>query len=256
MLTRRSFLQSLGLLVAQRPEFDIAERGRSLVGSNSLDLVDRPRTLIHPGFYPIHPERVVVIGDNGWLPRNTEEHRLRRRLACGRKLAAGKLDTILRLTHVLTNYYRKPQVFEAWATGVANRESLGATGLGGGFGLLHQFQDDGHIRLVNPPVDWWLFLFPDGVGWDAWDEKPVYGMIGHIFPPHHHRLPGLTMQVYVLTSLVARVVRPGTPEMNLAAWRRIARMDRTTAARSANLAVARCLAESPIACVKGLQERK
>jgi hypothetical protein len=244
MLTRRSFLQSsfttaLGLVVAQRPELDLGESGRFLARTNSLDSVDRPRTLIHPDFYPIHPERVVIIGGNGWLPRNTEEHRLRRRLACGRKLAAGKLDTILHLVHVLTNYYRKPQLFEAWATGVANRESLGATGLGNGFGLLHQFQDDGHVRLVNPPVDC--------VGWDAWDEKPVYAMIGHVFPPHHHRLPGLTMRVYVLTSLVARVLRQGTREMNLAAWRRIARMDRTTAARTANLAVARCLAESPMA---------
>jgi hypothetical protein len=255
MLTRRSLLQSsiasaLGLLAPNLLESDLAKSERCLVGSVSLDLADRSRTLIHPDFYPIYPDRVVVIGGDDGLPRNTEEHRLRIRLASEHGPAARKLNVIFQLMHVLTNYYRRPQLFERWVSGVAKRESLGSAGVGGGFGLLHQFQDDGHVRPVNPPVDWWLFLFPDGVDWDAWDEKPVYGMIGHVFPPPQHRLPGPTMWTYALTSFVARLAVQNSREADLAAWQRIARMDRTTATRTANLAFARGLAESPLAGVE------
>jgi len=258
MLTRRSFLQFsftsvLGLPAQNLLEPVLNECERFLAGSNSFDFVDRPRTLVHPDFYPIQPERVVVIRGDGWLPENTDEHRLRERLACGLELTVEKLNVIFQLMHVLTNYYRKPQLLRPWVSGLAKRESLGSTSLGGGFGLLHQFQDDGHVRLVNPPVDWWLFLFPDGVGWDAWDGKPVYGMIGHVFPPHHRRLPGLTMRSYILASLMAKVAMPTSREADIAAWRRIARMDRTIAARTANLAFARCVAESPMSRVELLQ---
>ena len=254
MRPRRSFLQSsfasaLGLLAPNLLEPALAECEPFLAESNSLD---RHQTLIHPGFYPIHPERVVVIGADDGLPKNMEEHRLRIRLACQHGLAAGKLNVIFQLMHVLADYYRRPQLFERWASGVAKRESLGSTGVGGGFGLLHQYQDDSYVRLVNPHVDWWLFLFPDGIDWDAWDGKPVYGMVGHVFPPPHHRSPGLTMRVYALTSFVARESVQKSREADLAAWQRIARMDRTTAACTANLAFARGLAEIPIADVEGL----
>lgn len=252
MLARRSLLQSsvisaLGLLTSNLLKPDLAEFERFLAGSNPLD---RPRTLIHPASYPIRPERVVVIGGDDGLPKNREEHHFRTRLACEFGLAAGKLNVIFQLMHVLTSYYCRPQLFKPWVSGVARRESLGSTGVGGGFGLLHQFQNDGHVRLVNPPVDWWLFLFPDGIAWDSWDGKPLYGMIGHVFPPPDHRSPGLTMRTYALSYFVARLSMQPTREANLKAWRCIARMDRTTAARTANLAFRRGLAEIPIADVE------
>jgi hypothetical protein len=52
-------------------------------------------------------------------------------------------------------------------------------------GLLPQFQHDGEVELANAPADWRLVLFPGGIECDAWDGKPVFGMIGHIFPPNH-----------------------------------------------------------------------
>ena len=111
--------------------------------------------------------------------------------------------------------------------------------MGQGFGLVHQFQDDQQIRLVNAPVDWWLFLFPNGIEWDAFDDEPVYGMIGHVFPSDHMNHAGLKMRPYLLTTVIAGSV------MRDEGWRAIARLDRSNAAWKVNSAVARCIAEPP-----------
>ena len=111
---------------------------------------------------------------------------------------------------VVTSHYHAPDLFPRWASGLAWREALGSTGSGNGFALLHQFQDDGEVQLRNAPVDWWLFLFPDGVDWDALDGKHVHGMIGHVFPPGHARLAGLKLRVYEFTSRVGLEVARGT----------------------------------------------
>ncbi len=147
-------------------------------------------------------------------------------------LSASKLDLIFRLMHVLSDYYRVPHLFPAWAIKLAKREALGSTGIGHGFGLLHQFQDDGLLQLMNPPVDWWLVLLPDGGEWDSGDHTPVFGMIGHVFPPHHMALPGLKMRAWELTTRVNWCVGR-EPD----AWKRIANLDRMAAAQVVNRAI-------------------
>jgi hypothetical protein len=178
------------------------------------------------------------------------DHRLSRRqhqLAQGLgerfqgQLSTDKIAWIARLSRVLADHYRIP--VERWAVGMARRESLGSTGLGYGAGLLHQFQDFHHqsqaCRLANAPVDWWLFLFPEGIDWDAFDGPPVFGMIGHVFASLQ---PGLQLPAYVLTTQAARAVAWTGQEMDRTAWERLSRLDRISAPRRVNAAVLGCLA--------------
>jgi mannitol/fructose-specific phosphotransferase system IIA component len=268
LLNRRSFLHSsifsgLGFsgLVAADPavpsppsqlpdsELALAEYERTIASLSSLDLLGRPRSwsLVRQGLHPISPERVVVVterGGDGWASRDRKrEARLWERLAY-LGLRAGKFDQILGLMQVVTSHYQAPHLFETWATGLARREALGSTGMGYGFGLLHQYQDDGDVRLVNAPVDWWMVLFPKGVDWGAFDGESVYAMLGHVFPSYHARLPALRLMAYELTSRVGLAVARIGQDFDPTAWRRIAAMDRISAARTVNMAIVRCVAES------------
>ena len=79
----------------------------------------------------------------------------------------------------MTGYYGVPQAFPSWTKALAKREALASTGMGFGFGYFYEFQDDEPLQLDTPPVDWWLFLFPDGADWQS--GEPVYGLFGHVF---------------------------------------------------------------------------
>lgn len=250
MLNRRSFLRrslatgitlpgvAAGATVSH--PCSPSEFERLVAMADSLDLLGRPHSwsLVRDGFHPISPERVIVMtdqGGDGWSSRDhSQEDSLRASLGktyhVPTLLSAGKLDLIFRLMRVMTDHYRVPPLFPKWATMLAKREALGSTGIGYGFGLLHQFQDDGEIELTNAPVDWWLALFPGGIEWDAWDGKPVFGMIGHVFPPDHWNLPGLKLRVWELSS---RAVRAKDTD----AWPGIAKMDRAIAAQVVNRAI-------------------
>ena len=213
------------------------ELERALADPRTLDLLGRPAspTSVRQVRHPVSPERVVVMADEGGDGRqNSGEPE-------GENLSAAKLDMISRLMRVVTGHYGVPDLFPRWASGLAWRESLGSTGSGNGFGLLHQFQDDGAVQLRNAPMDWWLFLFPDGVDWDALDGKPVHGMIGHVFPPGHDQLNGLKLRVYEFTSRVRVEVARGAGHDG---WQRISRLDRVAASEEVNRAVARCLSRA------------
>lgn len=228
----------------------------------SLDFLGRPRSWSHvrDGLYPISPERVVVLTERGGdcsVGRDrTQENSVRDALGDPAKLHAtcmerqnepvvagnwcevcrypwtvtlpeGKLELIFRLIQALTIHYQVPHLFPRWATGVARREALASTGMGRGFALLHQFQDDGLVQLTNPPVDWWLGMFPEGINWNGMANDPVFGIIGHIFPSNHAYLPGLKMQTWELTECVGR-------KLESDAWRKAARLDRLSAAQTIN----------------------
>ena len=81
---------------------------------------------------------------------------------------------------LITGHYRVPEFFEDWVVGLAQRESLGSS-------YHERALEPGpsvpgrHRAPVDcPPVDWWLFLFPDGIDWAALDEEPVHALIGHV----------------------------------------------------------------------------
>jgi hypothetical protein len=177
-------------------------------------------------------------GGDGWLSRDSRlETSIRASLNEQVVLPACKMDLIFRLMQVITDHYRVRHLFPAWATNLAKRESLATTSMGYGFGLLHQFQDDRLLQLMNDPVDWWLVLFPDGIDWESIDDKPVFGMIGHVFPPRHMALPGLKCHAWELTARVGRCV---AGETEIDGWRRIASMNRIAAAQMVNREIIGC----------------
>lgn len=185
MFDRRNFLKhSLALATLQSaPGILLGDQLSSHAlseGVKRLDLLGQPRSW--SAFHPIHPERVVIMSEKGsddWLGRDDRFG-----------LAAEKFDLIRQMMRLLTDYYRVPHLFEKWVLRLAKRESLASTGIGGGFGLLHQFQDNGQVRLMNASVDWWLFLFRHGANWSAFDDRLVYGMIGHVFSSGTLRFAG------------------------------------------------------------------
>ena len=210
--------------------------------THSLDVLGRPRcwSLVRERFHPISPERVIVMTEKGGDGCNRLNGSFQKSLPDPFNFPAGKFALISRLMQVMTDHYRLPESSSKWATKLAKREALASTGIGCGFGLLHQFQDVGsNVELVNPPVDWWLALFPEGIKWDALDEKPVFGMIGHVFPGHFFKSYGLALRVWELTGRSARNV---AQEFGTDAWMRIARLDRITAAQVVNQAIVGTLA--------------
>jgi hypothetical protein len=234
------------------PPYSPNEFERAFASCDTLDVLGRPRfwPLVREGFHPISPERVIVITDRGGDGCSSRDRRyedtlraslnepLDRARLCGMTtsgihLRAGKLELIFRLMRVMTDYYQVPHLFPNWTAGLAKREELGSTGMGRGFGLLHQFQNEGMVQLTNAPVDWWLVLFPDGADWGSLDDESVFGMIGHIFPPHHRELPGLKMRSWELTYRAAHHI---VTDADRGGWARIARTDRITAAQVVNRA--------------------
>lgn len=262
MLNRRSFLKSTSLaLPALVPAIRAEQRTpneleRIVARCKSLDILGRPRSWseVQDGFFPIPPERVVVMtnqGGDGWCHRNrTEEESLREAMkepftiinGCGEhpvpyRVHREKLTLIFRMMRVLTDYYRVPDLFPKWAKACAQRESLASTGYGWGFAMPHQFQSEGTVLLTNPPVDWWLILFPEGTIWNACDEKPVFGMIAHVFPMRHSELPGLSLRVWALTEGIPLGMKPDE-------WKQIAQMDRIAAVQAINRQVLMTVARS------------
>ena len=251
MLNRRSFLHSslaagLSFLAPVEASADIvlSDYERALANPGTWKYLGRPHSwsLVRQGFHPIVPDRVIIMTEEGGWLQGTGSHL--RELWQG-PLSAEKFAWIVRISQVLTEHYHIP--LEGWVKGLARREALGSTAMGQGFGLVHQFQDDQQIRLENAPVDWWLFLFPNGIEWDACDDEPVYGMIGHVFSADHMNHAGLKLRPYVLTTAIAWSVIMDD------GWKSIARMDGTTAARKVNSAVARRIAEPPFSILGAAQ---
>jgi hypothetical protein len=185
-----------------------------------MDTLGLPRSwwLVHERFHPISPERVVILqpGSRGWncvynvaelRNRLVEEVWARRRvvdradnddpaLRLGYPLA--KLDMILGIISSLTAFYGVTEQFHTWASNMAYRESLASTGVGGHSFLFHDFQLhdlSGEVPTTNGVMDWWLFLFPTGMEWDGFDQKPVHLGLGPIFADRKVSGPGAYLRV-------------------------------------------------------------
>ena len=97
-----------------------------------------------------------------------------------------KINVVLSVVEAMAAYYPHPDCFDAWSRGLLWRENLGSTAFGYHFGFVHQFQ--GQLRSVpttSKHVDWWLFLFPEGVEYDSFDDQPVHALYGLVlFDPN------------------------------------------------------------------------
>jgi mannitol/fructose-specific phosphotransferase system IIA component (Ntr-type) len=274
MIDRRHFLGSVvGLTLGDRAVLasaandphhprlpdDLLHR-RYLADLAACDLrmlgVPRRRSVIEAGHHPVTPDRVLIL-DNADLRCLRSRHRgLKKRFRrqedrwrdrCGEKgwtadpLPAEKLDLCVGLMERLTSHYLRSDLFERWAEMLWKREQLGSTGIGYGFGVLHDYQASGtRVETANGIADWWLVLLPGGIEWQALDGEPVHYMVG---PVMEERKPGDYLRVLEGISRAMRnLVR--TEGFDPAAWAgRLAGKGPVEAAREFNRTAVQGLAE-------------
>lgn len=202
-------------------------------------------SVIQQQFHPFHAQRIVVLPSGAQLRYGSRcGHRSRKRLdegierifmehrARSSSMPMEKVESTFRIMDRMTEHYRVPELFDAWVLGLIGRETLGSTAIGGA-GLVHQFQEGTQIRVDCPPVDWWLFLFPDGINWQAPNDEPVHALIGHVGRLTGGETGGVSMYpAWYLASCLGGAVDD---------WRRVSRMGRIGAARHLNEIVVRLL---------------
>lgn len=93
-----------------------------------------------------------------------------------------KLTLLITIMRHITAHYRRPDLFAYWADRVVWREEFASSGCGG-IGLGHEFQGWQELTTLEQDVDWWAFLVPEGVDFDAIDGKPIFVMVVPIFGP-------------------------------------------------------------------------
>lgn len=271
MINRRSFLGSLlagtaggsmvrgNELAAEVERFgdhppsgaELRQYWKDLAACNPNALgVPRRQSLVEQAFHPVAPERVIICDKEAqrcMVRQHTSLKRwLRREEAAmlsrwqGELMPVAKLDAVIGLMDRLTAYYRRPELFATWARTLTRREGLGTTGIGHGVGVLHDFQrvDCRPVHTASRLVDWWLALFPDGLDWQALDERPVYVMIG---PVQEVRTPGPYLRTLEVMSKAVRPAILRARPMPSDWARRLANMTPADAARVVNLLAVRWL---------------
>lgn len=237
MLDRRSFVAAaagFGLSSALAVNGVVAD-------TNVFDVLGRSpcTSLAHEAHHPISPERVIVMSNSSRgtcsANRGRQENLLPAmmtepfevRSVAGLSLGTchvpeKKIPTILGIMRAMTDYYSVPHLIGNWATGLARREALGSTAISHGFGLIHQFQDDGLVQPTNGAVDWWLILFPGGIEWGAVDDKPVFGMFAHVFLPTPLVSASVKLRAWMLATCIGGSIETFTGGYS---WANIAHMD-------------------------------
>jgi hypothetical protein len=242
---------------------NLAEYERILSRTDRMDVLGRPRSwsLVTQGFHPFSPERIVVIppggssgvryGDRcGWRLRRRIDQRIDRKIVeqdevikrshpgyepVGGRFPESERESFYWIMDVMSGHYGVRSQFEAWVVGLAGREVLGSSA-GNGCGMAHQYQHGGGVPVDCPPVDWWLFLFPGGIDWSAWDGEEIFAVIAHVARDDEYSHAGNRMlPTWSLTAAVQSAVKGD--------WGRIARMGRIEVAWHLNPITARLLDE-------------
>jgi hypothetical protein len=222
---------------------------RRLSETRQMEVLGCPRdwSVIQQRFHPFHPQRIIILpsgtpleygsrcGRQLRMKLDEEIQQFQGEIHRSAPLPAEKLESTFWIMDVLTGHYRVPELFEAWVLGLAGRETFGSSTIGNHLGLVHQFQKGDEIEVDCPPLDWWLFLFPDGIDWDHPGGESVHALIGHVSRfPWWKTTSGLMYQVWSLAQgLSGEVVD----------WRRVSRMGRIDGARHLNEITVRLLEE-------------
>jgi hypothetical protein len=225
----------------------LTEYERTLSHTDSLEILGVPRSwsVVRQGFHPFAPERIAVLPSGERLRHPIHRSlgvrgRIEDRIAEFRaeiphgaaELPPEKLESYFWVMDLLTSHYQTPEVFEDWVVGLAGRESLGTSAMGGHWGLVHQYQGRHAAPVACPPLDWWLFLFPGGIDWEDLGGEPVHALIGHVSRRPYREMHGLMLRAFCLTSVIMKAVDDARP---------VSRMGRVAAARHLNQIAAECL---------------
>ena len=140
-----------------------------------------------------------------------------------------KLTLLITIMRHITTHYRRPDLFADWALRLVRREELAGTA-GHGVGLGHEFQRRQELSTLERGVDWWAFLIPEGIGFDAIDAEPIHLMVVPVFGQNGMKR---TIESWAAATRLAKYLNP----------RKLARNNPTEATDQLNRALARSLHE-------------
>lgn len=147
-----------------------------------------------------------------------------------------KLSLIVRMTRYVTDHYRMPACLEPWAESFTHRELLGCSDIPYCAAIPDWRQTVG-VRTQNGTVDWWVFLFPDGLA--CWSS---FG-----FPAHIVAMPIFSRPTDEMLGLRIDVLKTMQDTLMWATKHHgdapLSRMDRVTACRAINRYAVGCLVE-------------
>jgi len=265
MINRRSFLGAgvaLGLGIGNNDPAngqnchaygDQDEYERTLAQTDRLELVGVPRTwsVVLEAFLPLSPERVVIMRptDSRWLGDpgspwkcTRADHVVRDRIAekvarernWTAEVTPEKLSLIVRMTRYLTDHYRMPACLEPWAESFTHRELLGCSDIPY-CAAIPDWRQTAGARTQNGTVDWWAFLFPDGLACWSFLGLPVHIVAMPIFSRPTDEAAGIRIDV------LRTIQNTFMWATNHHGYTRLSRMDRITACRAINRYAAACL---------------
>jgi hypothetical protein len=138
-----------------------------------------------PGF-PFSPSRTVV------LPRRLGRGLSQARRVIDRKveelagmdlwrLPGPKVQALLQVAGAVTDHYGIGDRLDAWAGRIPVQEAFTSQSCGH-LGVLSHWQPREPVAGVGSPVDWWLFVWHEPIGWGNFDEVPIHALIAHVAP--------------------------------------------------------------------------
>lgn len=226
---------------------------------NELLGTPRDRSLVEQRLNPFSTDRVVSLAREA-LPQMAW-HGLQLRKEIRRQvvtwhcepgsqdelgMSEEKLDALAAIVDRMASFYGRPDVFEEWAVHLALRERLGSTATGG-FGLVHQFQYDfkPQIATANEYVDWWAFLFPEGVDYGDFGGQPIYLAFGHVFDRRRIHGSYTCSILYLFGQLMQRIADSSEEANPVAGAKHVANLGSAAAAKFLNDQLALCLTGEP-----------
>ena len=141
-----------------------------------------------------------------------------------------KRESIYWMIQAMCGHYGVPY-FEQWVVGLSRTMRYFVHRDGSGWEWPTNTRAGGQVPVDNPPVDWWLFLFPEGIDWAAMDGDPVYAVIAHV--AHLDASYRAMIPICFFTESLRRTD-----------WSQVAQMGRVAACRHLNRITAQCLAET------------
>jgi hypothetical protein len=229
----------------------LSDYERRLSQTDRLELLGVPRdwSVIRQGFHPFAPERIAILPSGDLLccdKRYGFEFYYRvgeRTTAYGSRagsddppLSDEKKGSFYATMDLVASHYRMHRFIEDWVARLAFWGTVNPSQSGEELVLLPWFQGREEIPVDRPPVDWWLFLFPDGLDWNSPDGKPARALMAPV------TRVSLSSRPRRLRHFVAWLSRQLGEKVD---WLKVARMGSLDAALFLNPIVAEILDEFP-----------
>ncbi len=229
----------------------LSDYERRLSQTDRLELLGVPRdwAVIREGFHPFAPERIAILPSGELLAcekrcggelRSRIEERIQSIQSdegCDpAPLSDEKKGSFYATMDLVAGHYRAHHHFEDWVGQLAFWETVNPSQSGEDLVLLPWFRGRDEIPVDCPPVDWWLFLFPDGLDWNSPEGKPARALVAPVTQVSLSRNPSRLRHFVVwLSKQLGEKVD----------WLKVARMGRVDAALFLNPIVAEILDEFP-----------